>query len=45
LRVKGRFLPKTEQKELLRNVLGDGELLPKDLKQFNSNLTQLVIVH
>ena len=42
LRIKGRFIRKDDQKRLLKEIFGNGELFPEDIKQFNSGLTQLM---
>ncbi|CDW78115.1 cct motif family protein [Stylonychia lemnae] len=42
LRIKGRFIRKEDQKKLLQEIFGNGELFPEDIKQFNSGLTQLM---
>ncbi|TNV85403.1 hypothetical protein FGO68_gene12946 [Halteria grandinella] len=42
LRIKGRFIRKEDQKKLLQQVFGNGELFPQDVKEFNSTLTQLM---
>ena len=42
LRIKGRFIRKEDQKKLLLQIFGDGELFPQDVREFNSTLTQLM---
>ncbi len=42
LRIKGRFIRKEDQKKLLMQIFGNGELFPQDVREFNSTLTQLM---
>lgn len=42
LRIKGRFIRKEDQKKLLMQIFGNGELFPQDVKHFNATLTQLM---
>jgi hypothetical protein len=42
LRIKGRFIRKDDQKKLLMQIFGNGELFPQDVREFNSTLTQLM---
>lgn len=42
LRIKGRFIRKDDQKKLLLQIFGNGELFPSDVRTFNSTLTQLM---
>lgn len=45
LRIKGRFIRKEDQKKLLQEIFGNGELFPEDVKQFNTGLTQMMSEH
>lgn len=40
MRIKGRFIKKEDQVELLKQILGDEELLPQDNNKFNKSLKQ-----
>jgi|APSaa5957512535_1039671.scaffolds.fasta_scaffold165263_1 hypothetical protein len=40
MRIKGRFIKKEDQVELLKQILGDEELLPQDNLKFNKSLKQ-----
>jgi hypothetical protein len=42
LRIKGRFIRKEDQKKLLLQIFGNGELFPQDVRELNSTLTQLM---
>ncbi len=39
VRIKGRFICKEDQKKLLLQIFGNGELFPNDVREFNSTLT------
>ena len=43
LRIKGRFIRKEDQKELMKQILGDDEMVPIDVNKFNSNLKQMMV--
>lgn len=42
VRIKGRFIRKEDQKNLLFQIFGNGELYPEDVKIFNNKLTEIM---